>query len=102
GREKTTLPVWTEGVDRIPSTSAIAYTLTNRIRARTAPQPDSEPVRWELMRLALGSIYDLKNEKQGNVFATVIVRPTPDRFRLRADLAHTTDGPGGEVLTTAA
>ena len=100
GKEKTNLPVWTEGVDRIPHTSVVSYTLTNRIRARTVAQPDSEPVRWELMRFALGSLYDVEKEKQGNVFATVIVRPTVDRFRMRADLAHTTDGHGVEVLTT--
>jgi LPS-assembly protein len=102
GREKFNLPVWTEGVDRIPNTSAVAYTLTNRIRARTESQPDTEPVRWELLRFAVGSLYDLKNEKQGNVLATLIVRPSLDRLRLRADLSHTVDGHGIEVLTTDA
>ena len=102
GREKFNLPVWTEGVDRIPNTSQVAYTLTNRVRARTEAQPDTEPVRWELFRFAAGSLYDIRNQQQGNVFATVIVRPSIDRLRVRADLSHTTDGHGIEVLTTDA
>ena len=102
GREKFNLPVWTEGIDRIPNTSVVAYSLTNRVRARTEAQPDTEPVRWELLRVALGSLYDLHNEKQGNVLATLIVRPSVDRLRLRADLSHTVDGRGIEVLTTDA
>ena len=102
GREKFNLPVWTEGVDRIPNTSTVAYTLTNRVRARTETVPDTEPVRWELLRFAVGSLYDMYQDKQGNVFATLIVRPTPDRLRFRADLSQTVNGRGIEVLTTDA
>jgi len=99
GREKFNLPVWTEGIDRIPSTSQIAFTLTNRVRARTAAAPDTEPVRWELLRFAVGSSYDLKNDKPGSVFGTIIAQPNADRVRLRGDISHTLNGQGIEVAS---
>ena len=99
GREKSKLPVWTEGLDRIPATSRIAYTLTNRVRARTAAAPDTEPVRWELFRFAVGSSYDLKNDRPGSLFGTLIAQPNPDRVRLRGDISHTLNGQGVEVAT---
>lgn len=100
GREKFNLPVWTEGVDRINNTSLVAYSLTNRIRARTAPLADSEPVRWELLRFVMGSTYDMRNESPGPVFGTLILQPAVDRLRIRADVAHTVNGQGVEIATT--
>ena len=100
GKNKFNLPVWTEGVDRIPNTSAIAYTLTNRIRARTAAQPDTEPVRWEMVRFAVGSLYEIDKERPGSVFGTVIVRPSVDRVRVRGDLQHGIHGEGVEIFTS--
>jgi LPS-assembly protein len=100
GREKFNLPVWTEGVDRIPNTSQIAYSLTNRIRARTAAAPDTEPVRWELLRFAVGSLYDVERERPGSVFGTLIVRPSVDRLRIRGDLQHSTNGQGVEIASS--
>jgi len=99
GREKFNLPVWTEGVDRINNTSQIAYSLTNRIRARTAALPDTEPVRWELLRFVMGSTYDMKSDSPGSVFSTLIVRPTADRLRIRGDLQHSVQGQGVELAT---
>ncbi|HEY2993104.1 MAG TPA: LPS assembly protein LptD [Methylomirabilota bacterium] len=99
GREKSKLPVWTEGIDRIPATSQIAYTLTNRVRARTAAAPDTEPVRWELFRFVVGSSYDLKNDRPGSLFGTLIAQPNPDRLRVRGDISHTLNGQGIEVAT---
>jgi LPS-assembly protein len=102
GREKFNLPVWTEGIDRIKNTSQLAFTLTNRVRARTAAVPDSEPVRWELFRFAVGSTYDLINDRPGSLLGTLIVQPAASRLRLRADLSHDLRGHGIDILTTDA
>ena len=102
GREKFNLPVWTEGIDRINNTSQFAFTLTNRVRARTASSPDTEPVRWELFRFAVGSTYDLVNDRPGNLIGTMIVQPAVNRLRLRADLSHNLQGKGIDSLTTDA
>jgi lipopolysaccharide assembly outer membrane protein LptD (OstA) len=99
GRDQDKLPVWTEGVDRIPDTSLIVYSLTNRIRARTVSGPNSEPVRWEAVRFAVGSSYDLRDEKVGDIFGTVILQPT-DRVRFRGDIAHSLHGQGIQIATS--
>jgi len=99
GHDKTKLPQWTEGVDRIPETGQLAYSLTNRVRARTVAPPDTEPVRWEALRLTVGHIYDLKQNEPGNLFGTLIVQPT-QRIGMRGDILHSVRGQGIEVLTS--
>lgn len=98
GTEQANLPIWTEGVDRIPDTSQIAYSLTNRVRARTVAPTGTEPVRWEMLRLTVGHIYDLRNASAGNVFGTLIVQPAR-RIRFRSDVSHSVHGQGVEAAT---
>ena len=97
GQDKN--PVWTEGIDRIPDTSRIAYSLTNRLRARTTTLADGEPRRWEALRLAVGHSYDLRDSRAGDVTGTVIVEPV-DRLRLRGDIAHGVHGEGVQSATS--
>jgi LPS-assembly protein len=99
GKGQDRLPVWTEGVDRIPDTSRIEYSLTNRVRARTIALADGEPRRWEALRLALGHSYDLRDSRTGDVTATAIVQPV-ERIRLRGDIAHSIHGQGVQVATS--
>ena len=99
GKDLERLPVWTEGIDRIPDTSRVEYSLTNRIRARTAALADAETVRWEAVRFAIGHSYDLRRERAGDLTGTVIVQPT-DRVRLRADVAHSVHGQGVQSATS--
>jgi LPS-assembly protein len=99
GKDQERLPVWTEGIDRIPDTSRVEYSLTNRIRARTAALADAETVRWEAVRFAIGHSYDLRRERAGDLTGTVIVQPT-DRVRLRADVAHSVHGQGVQSATS--
>jgi len=99
GKDQDRLPVWTEGVDRIPDSSRVEYSLTNRIRARTAALADGEPQRWEALRVALGHSYDLRNSSAGDVAGTVIVQPVP-RIGLRADAAHSVHGEGVQSATS--
>jgi LPS-assembly protein len=98
GKNQDRLPIWVEGVDRIPDTAQVAYSLTNRVRARTVAPVDTEAVRWEMFRLTLGHIYDVKHNEPGNVFGTVIVQPT-ERVRFRTDISHTLNGQGFDVAT---
>ena len=99
GKGQDRLPVWTEGVDRIPDTSRIEYSLTNRVRARTAVLAEGEPRRWEALRLALGHSYDLRNDSAGDVTGTVIVQPV-ERIGVRADVAHSVHGQGVQSATS--
>jgi LPS-assembly protein len=99
GKGQDRLPVWTEGVDRIPDTTRIEYSLTNRLRARTVGLPDGETRRWEAVRLALGHSYDLKNDRAGDITSTVIVEPVA-RIRLRGDIAHSVHGEGVQSATS--
>src|SRR6185295_131323 len=100
GYGKTNLPVWTEGLDQIPNTSLVSFSLTNRIRARTAAQPDTEPVRWELLRFAAGGLYDVRAQEFGSAFGTLIVQPSVNRLRLRGDLLHSVQGKGVELASS--
>ncbi|HEV8474293.1 MAG TPA: LPS assembly protein LptD [Methylomirabilota bacterium] len=87
GRGQDRLPQWTPTVDNIPDTSQVTYSLTNRLRGKTVTLADSEPVRWELFRLTLGHSYDLRNERWGDAFSTIIVQPN-QRVRFRTDATY--------------
>ena len=99
GQAQDRLPLWSEGVDRIPDTSRITYSLTNRLRARTSARPDGEPQRWEALRVALGHSYDLQRQSAGDILGSVIVQPA-DRIRLRGDIAHSVHGQGVQSATS--
>jgi LPS-assembly protein len=99
GKDQDDLPVWTEGVDRIPDTSRVEYSLTNRIRARTVSLASADTVRWEALRFAVGHSYDLRRERAGDLSGTLILQPT-SRLRLRADVAHSLRGQGVQSATS--
>jgi LPS-assembly protein len=83
------LPIYTERVDRIKETSQFTYSVTNRILARTTSSADSEPVRWEAVRLLLGHQIDLRSENHrlGEVIGDLIVQ-APSVFRLRGEARY--------------
>jgi hypothetical protein len=87
GKGQDRLPQWTVGVDDIQDSSRVEYSLTNRIRARTAAVPDTDPLRWEMFRLTLGHSYDLRHDRVGDLFSTVIVQPKPT-IRFRSDISY--------------
>lgn len=98
GTHKQQIPRWTPSVDNIQETSRIEYSVTNRLRGKTIAPPGTEPVRSELLRLVVGNYYDLKRERVGEVFASLIAEPSPV-VRLRSDLVHSVQGKGIEILT---
>ena len=87
GKDKDRLPQWTPGLDSIQDTSLVSYSLTNRIRGRTVALANAEPTRWEMFRLTLGHSYDLKRDRIGDAFGTMIVSPTPNT-RFRSDITY--------------
>ncbi|HXH81863.1 MAG TPA: LPS assembly protein LptD [Candidatus Tectomicrobia bacterium] len=96
---ETRLPIWTQGIDSIPDTSRIFYSLTNRVRAKTVSGPGSAPVRWEALRVAVGHFYDLDRREPGDVLGTVIVHPT-SRLQLRSDAAYSVQDGALSSFTT--
>jgi LPS-assembly protein len=81
------LPQWTPGVDDVGDSSRVEYSLTNRVRARTKAAVDAEAVRWELFRLTLGHSYDLRTDRVGDAFGTLIVEPKQG-IRFRSDVSY--------------
>jgi LPS-assembly protein len=81
------LPQWTAGVDDVGDASLVEYSLTNRVRARTVALPDAEAVRWEMLRVTLGHRYDLRRDRVGDAFSTVIVQPNPS-ILFRSDASY--------------
>jgi LPS-assembly protein len=49
-----------DGVDRIPATNGVTYSLTNRVKARAVGTGDQPGQVWELFRLTLSQTYDLE------------------------------------------
>ena len=86
GWDQDRLPQWTD-IDNIPDASRIEYSLTNRVRARTAAFADSEPERWEMLRLTVGHSYDIRFEEVGDLFGTLIMQPRPG-LSFRSDASY--------------
>jgi LPS-assembly protein len=87
GKDKNNLPQWTPALDAIEDSSVVQYTLTNRIRGRTIPLANTEPVRWEMFRLTLTNSYDLKRQQPQDAMGTLIVSPRPGTT-FRSDLTY--------------
>jgi LPS-assembly protein len=87
GWDQNHLPQWSEGVDNIQDANRIDYSVTNRVWARTPAYSDAEAVRWEMLRLTLGHSYDMRFDRIGDVFSTLIVQPKPE-FRFRSDVNY--------------
>lgn len=89
GSSMDRLPLYTERIDRVKEASLVTYSVTNRILARTAAGPDTEPVRWEAVRLLLGHSIDLRSQNHtvGDVIGDLIVQ-APSIFRFRGEARY--------------
>ncbi len=86
------------GVDNIGKVNEVTYSLTNRLNAKTVSGPDQEPVRWEMVRLALSQTFNIRkaaNQDQpfGDLTGDLIIQPNT-LFRFRADAAYNMYGFG--------
>jgi len=91
-------------IDRLGKVTAVEYSITNRLNAKTTAGPGQEPLRWELARLTLGQIYDIgrqiaHDQPFKDVRADVLVQPTPNLL-LRADGAWNVNGLGLREINT--
>jgi LPS-assembly protein len=91
-------------IDKIGRVNQFTYSLVNRLNAKTVAGPDQEPVRWEMVRLALSQTYDISkgiNDRQPfkDLFADLIIQPT-SFLRFRADAAYNMYGLGFRSANT--
>jgi LPS-assembly protein len=66
-----------DGIDALAESSAVTYSLTNRLQARSVAPPGTEPARWEYARFTLGHSWEFLNPARpaGPVTADLIVNP---------------------------
>ena len=86
GLDQKANPQFDPTIDSIGKRSRLAYSLTQRINAKTQAGPNQEPVRWEAARLTVAQIFNLlpaADEPFKDVAAELIVRPN-QYFGLRA------------------
>ena len=91
-------PQYDRDIDRIGRVNQITYSLINRLNAKTVSGPNAEPVRWEMVRLALGQTFDIaransQNQPFRDLTGDLIIQPT-GIFRFRADAAYNMYGLG--------
>jgi LPS-assembly protein len=78
GLDQKANPQFDKAIDDIGKTSQVAYSITQRINAKTVSGPNQEPTRWEAARLTVTQIYNLlpdADEPFRDLSAELIVRP---------------------------
>jgi hypothetical protein len=97
--DTTQLPQWMN--DNTPDASNVAFTVVNRIRARTPAPEGVDPYRWELLRLTLGTAYDFTATSRpvAPLVAELILDPGR-YFRLRADSSYSVYKNGLQTFNT--
>src|SRR2546425_6435124 len=60
GHNFSGLPLWTDQIDRIPKSSWLEYSLTNRLRGRTVSPEGTEAERLELLRFVVANAFDFE------------------------------------------
>jgi hypothetical protein len=93
------LPLWNETVDRIRDGHRVEYSVINRLRGKTITAPETDPVRWEMLRLTLAHSHDITDGGDGVVRADLIVQPT-ERLRFRTDSLYSVERGGMELVTS--
>lgn len=96
------LPQTDLGVDRIGKVSKLTYSLTNRLNAKTVAGPGQEPVRWELVRFALGQSFSLLPEAVepfSDLRGELIIQPNRI-FSFRGDASYDVYGRGFQTANS--
>ncbi len=78
-------PQFDPAIDKIGKVSEVAYSITQRLNAKTQAGPNQEPVRWEAVRLTVAQIFNLlpaADEPFKDLSAELIVQPN-QHFGLR-------------------
>ncbi|MGH7331215.1 MAG: LPS-assembly protein LptD [Candidatus Rokuibacteriota bacterium] len=100
GRGLEGVPQWTE-LDRIDKSSRFAYSLINRVFARTAAPEGTEALKLEVMRLTVAQSYDLLRTANpfSSLFGELIVNPSSFLY-FRGDATYDVYGAGLQSATT--
>jgi hypothetical protein len=93
-------------VDRLGKVTAVEYSLSNRLNAKTTAGPGQEPGRWEMARLTVSQIYDITREIANDdpfkdVRADLVLQPVP-HLHFRGDAAWNVNGLGLREINTDA
>jgi LPS-assembly protein len=99
GHNFSRLPLWTDQIDRIPKSSWLEYSLTNRLRGRTESPEGTEAERLELLRFAVANAYDFERGRFGNVGGDLLVQPTA-LVSFHADASYNVEGDGLQAYTS--
>ncbi len=78
GVDQKANPQFDPTIDDIGKTSQVAYSITQRLNAKTQAGPNEEPVRWEVARFTVAQIFNLLPAADNpfkDLFAELIVRP---------------------------
>src|SRR2546427_4540055 len=76
GHNFSGLPLWTDQIDRIPKSSWLEYSLTNRLRGRTVSPEGTEAERLDLLRFVVANAYDFERDRFGNLAGDLLVQPS--------------------------
>ena len=101
GHNFSRLPLWTDQIDRIPKSSWLEYSLTNRLRGRTESPEGTEAERLELLRFVVANAFDFERGRFGNVAGDLLVQPTA-LVSLHADASYNVEGDGLQTYTSDA
>ncbi|PYM95416.1 MAG: hypothetical protein DME04_04905 [Candidatus Rokuibacteriota bacterium] len=101
GHNFNRLPLWTDQIDRIPKSSWFEYSLTNRLRGRTASPEGTEAERLELLRFVVANAYDFERDRFGNLAGDLLVQPS-SLVSLHADASYNVAGDGLQTYTSDA
>lgn len=83
-------------IDRLGKVSAVEYSITNRLNAKTTAGPGQEAARLEMARFTVSQIYNILragDEPFKDLRADLVVQPT-QAFRFRGDTAWNVNGLG--------
>ena len=97
-------PQFDPAIDKIGHINQVTYSLINRLNAKTVAGPDGEPVRWEMLRLTLSQIFNIRkalNQTQpfGDFIGDLLFQPT-SYIRFRADADYNPYGLGFRSANT--
>ena len=101
GHNFSRLPLWTDQIDRVPKSSWLEYSLTNRLRGRTESPEGTEAERLELLRFVVANAFDFERGRVGNVAGDLLVQPTA-LVSLHADASYNVEGDGLQTYTSDA
>jgi len=97
-------PQYDLDIDRIGRINQITYTITNRLNAKTVDGPDGQPTRWELLRIDLSQIFNMRKaisqtQPLEDLMSSVIFTPNT-LFRFRSNAAYNMYGLGFRSAST--